>query len=271
MQSIFRNTYIWIFCVALLLCSCNNFTKEVEIKLPEFKSQLVIEAYIEDNKPIKVALTETQNYFDTLKNPFVEIANVIFSYNGNSYKLGKNFPDIRNRKYFNFALNDSFHFQEGDMVYISVKDINNRMANAQSRWINPVKLDSIGFSYNQKEQALITAHFKDPINARNFYRFRVVNLSDSNKVKQDFFTDDATINGTKTAFGTGFNFKKGDSLEISLFNIPQDFYTFLETANAAIGSNGNPFAQPAVIKSNVTGGSGIFTVVPYDRKIFVLP
>jgi hypothetical protein len=273
MKSIFRLTYICSSIFAtFILSSCGNFDKEVEIKLPEFKSQLSIEAYIEDNKQIKVAVTETKDYFDKLTSPFVNDATVTFTYKGVTYPVPYNaIPDIKNLKYFNYILKDSFHFQPGDMVYINVQDKNGRMLTAQSQWIEPVKIDSVRHSYGPRDSmALITAHFTDP-SAKNYYRFRVINLSDSNHVIQDFFTDDAVTNGQSTAFGTGYRFKKHDTLEVSLFSLPQDFYTFLETANAAQSANGNPFGQPAVIKSNVTGGTGIFSVLPYDRKIFIIP
>ncbi len=38
----------------------------------------------------------------------------------------------------------------------------------------------------------------------------------------------------------------------------------------SINSNGNPFAQPPAIASNIVNGKGIFTFLSYDRKTLVI-
>ncbi|MGZ5242641.1 MAG: DUF4249 domain-containing protein [Bacteroidia bacterium] len=273
MESIFRLKHIWILpLLVLTLSSCGSFEKEVEIELPEFKPQLAVEAYIENNKAIKVALTETQDYFGDFVWPFVDSATVTITYNGRSYTLKENkFPNLAELKYFNYILNDSFSFQPGDVIYINVIDNKGKSVTAESRWINPVKIDSIKHSWGPDSLALITAHFKDPVVQKNFYRFRVVNKSDSNRVIQDFFTNEGPLDGKATAFGTGYRFGKDDTLEVSLYTLAEEFYRYLETAEAAQSANGNPFGQPAVIKSNVTNGTGIFTMLPYDRMVYIIP
>ncbi len=274
MKSIFSAKYIWVLPMLMFVfSSCGNFEKEVEIEVPEFKSQLAVEAYIENNKAIKVAVTETQDYFGELGLPFVNDADVSIIFKGNTYKPGPNPPDLVNFKYFNYILRDSFTFNEGDVIYINVSDKKGRMVTAESRWINPVKLDSVRHSFSPTNDtlSLITAHFKDPAGTKNYYRFRVVNLSDSNRVRSDFFTNDGILDGQNITFGTGYRFGRNDTVEISLFTLTEEFYRYLETAEAAQSANGNPFGQPAVIKSNVTGGTGIFSVLPYDRKIYIIP
>lgn len=273
MKSIFGTKHIWVLALLVFtLSSCGNFEKEVEIEMPEFKSQLAVEAYLEKNKDIKVAVTETQDYFGELGWPFVSDATVTITYNGRNYALQANpFPNLAELKYFNYVLRDSFNFQPGDVIYINVSDKKGRMVTAESKWINPVKLDSVKHSWGPDSLALITAHFNDPAGQKNSYRFRVVNRTDSNRVIQDFFTNEGPLDGQTTAFGTGYRFGKNDTLEVSLYTLTEEFYRYLETAEAAQSANGNPFGQPAIIKSNVKNGTGIFTMLPYDRLVYIIP
>ena len=49
-----------------------------------------------------------------------------------------------------------------------------------------------------------------------------------------------------------------------------DHYSFQQSVREAIRANGNPFAQPARIRSTVQGGLGVFTVLVADRKTVIL-
>jgi hypothetical protein len=40
--------------------------------------------------------------------------------------------------------------------------------------------------------------------------------------------------------------------------------------SSAANANGNPFAQPAKVKSTVQGGLGVFATLVYDRKKIVI-
>jgi hypothetical protein len=261
--------------LGIVLFSCGNFEKEVEVKLPEFHSQLVVEAYISRNEKVMVAVMETRDYFSEATLPFVNDATVILTHGTNTYTLKKNDkPDLLNLKWFNYMLpgpNDTLQLKAGDEIQIQVSDPKGRIATAQTRWMDPVPLDSVTHSYNSQNKALLLAHFTDPAGT-TYYRFRARKLNDTaEEFVPDYFSDDNIFQGQKTTFGTGYNYEKGDTVEVTLYTINRDYYDFLSTANAASSANGNPFAQPAAIKSNVKGGTGIFTVLPFQRAVYILP
>jgi hypothetical protein len=89
-------------------------------------------------------------------------------------------------------------------------------------------------------------------------------------VKEDFFDTDNIFNGKQTYYDTGPSFFQKDTLEVTLYHITDEYFNYLLTADQASQSNGNPFAVPATITSNVKGGTGIFTVLPFSRKVIVV-
>jgi len=122
-------------------------------------------------------------------------------------------------------------------------------------------------------KALVFTRFQDPPNEANFYRrmFQSGGVFGEGEDEQDFTTTDnfSTTDG-EIVYGTGFDFMKGDTVISTLFHIDQAYYDFKESVQDAINSNGNPFGQPGVIKSNIEGGIGIFTGLSYDRKTLII-
>lgn len=261
--------------LTLALTSCGNLEKEVEVELPAFKSQLVVEAYLEKNEPVRVAVMESKDYFSEAEPPFINDATVIVTYGTqtDTLKLNPNI-DLQNFKYFNYHLtsvDDTLPLKPGDLVQVQIRDKNGRVATAETRWIDPVPLDSVTHQFNSDGKAFVLAHFHDPA-GNDFYRFRARKLYDTtNSFIPDYFSGDDIFEGQKSSFGTEYRYEKGDTVEVTLYTLTQEYYDFLTTANAASSANGNPFAQPAAIKSNIKGGTGIFTVLPYDRLLYVIP
>ena len=58
---------------------------------------------------------------------------------------------------------------------------------------------------------------------------------------------------------------------VTFFNLSEEYYRYLRSVRLADNANGNPFAQPASIKSNISGGIGIFTNLVYQRDTIYLP
>jgi hypothetical protein len=57
---------------------------------------------------------------------------------------------------------------------------------------------------------------------------------------------------------TSVYFEQGDTIYVKFCSIDQPHYQFLESFETAAFSNGNPFAAPATIKSNINGGLGVW-------------
>lgn len=66
-------------------------------------------------------------------------------------------------------------------------------------------------------------------------------------------------------------YEQGDTIYIKFCSIDQPHFQFLQSFEVAAFNNGNPFAAPATIKSNITGGLGIWGgyAATYDTLIAV--
>lgn len=263
--------------VIITFSSCNKLEQQVTVDLPEFESQLVVECYLQNDTPVIASVTETQDlYSPPTRNPFVSGAIVSLSYDDKTDTLRTNLiPDFRNIKYYNYIRPGLLNPKPGTTFRLNVKDSKGRVATAETQWLETVKIDSVDYRFREDSMAYLVVYFKDDGSTKDYYRFRIKNLSDTSdggrrQDRRDFAFADGIFNGETIAQGTGYNFKKGDRLEVYLYHITEDFYEFTRTMRAAENANGNPFAQPAVIKSNIKGGIGVFAALSYDKKSFTI-
>ena len=63
MKKIMKN-YIVLFLFALTIFASCDLEREIDVDLPEYQNQLVVEAYLEAGKPYRLLLTESISYFD---------------------------------------------------------------------------------------------------------------------------------------------------------------------------------------------------------------
>jgi hypothetical protein len=272
-----QKLHLYIFSLALVsvifLSSC--LQKQVDIKLPPFKSQLVVECYLEKNKPVQVAVSQTSNFFAApdLTAIFLKKAKVILSYGSRVDTLVFNpIPDFKHQKWFNYQLKnrDSVPLINGTTYYLQVMDSTGRIATGQTTWRDSVVIDSIKEKINPVNSVRIDTtmrvFFRDNPSTADFYRFRAINHTRGDSVRVDAFFEDKLFNGQTFSLSTGRRFHKGDTCDITLYHIDNDYFTFLNTSRDADNANGNPFASPATIISNIKGGTGIFTALPQSNR-----
>jgi hypothetical protein len=61
-----------------------------------------------------------------------------------------------------------------------------------------------------------------------------------------------------TFIDQNFFYRLGDTIQIKFCSIGNREFEFYNTFEAALGTNGNPFASPIIIKSNIEGGLGVW-------------
>lgn len=62
------------------------------------------------------------------------------------------------------------------------------------------------------------------------------------------------------------NYKKdADSVVVTLFHIQKEYYDYLNSVENANSAFFDPLLNPEAIKSNITGGVGIFTYYTLDK------
>jgi hypothetical protein len=261
---------LYFFLLAPLLSSC-DLQKDIEVDLPPLVPQLVVEAYLEPGKPYRVAVLETVSYFDDPQPPLVPSAEVFITHNGKRTRLNykPNYTPRTNRFYTHSAP-EIMDGKPGDVYTLEVTDNKGRKVTGSTTILAPIPIDTIEWKFNDKEEAYLLTSFQDDPDKHDFYRFMINRDSLEKGSVRDFVSNDELTNGKRVSFGTAYDFEKGDTLIVSLFHIEKPYYDYISSVTDAKNANGNPFAQPAKVKSSVQGGIGIFTNLAYDRKMVII-
>jgi len=101
-------------------------------------------------------------------------------------------------------------------------------------------------------------------------------LADANTCldNRGIFLRDALFNGRQKELKIYVNtgdlqpiFNGTDTLypNVLLQHVPESYFRYRKSLSVAQDANGNPFAEPANVYTNVTNGYGIFTIYTQDR------
>ena len=106
-------------------------------------------------------------------------------------------------------------------------------------------------------------YFYDDLEVENYYR-RLLHKNSLDSIPiLDFAANDQFNDEDQIVFGSAFEFEPGDTIINTVMQITPEYYDFLQSLFGAIFSNGNPFAQPgrllSNIESDVSEPEGIFT------------
>lgn len=248
-----------------------NMEKEIEIVLPPHEPQLVVECYLEQGRPFQATILETSSYFDAPTPPIVPDAEVYITFRDKRVKLTYR-PGFNNRtnSYYTHSSYAKMKGKPGEVYGIEVIDGKGRKVTGFTTVLPTVPISKVEWKFNDKDKAYLLTTFQDDPNIRNFYRYMTHRDSLQRGSQREFVTSDELTNGKETSYGSGYDYEAGDTLILSLFNIEEQYYEFLRSAEDAKNSNGNPFAQPAKIKSSVQGGLGIFTNIAVDRDTVII-
>ncbi|MBA9078589.1 DUF4249 domain-containing protein [Rufibacter quisquiliarum] len=251
--------------------------QEIEVKLPTLPSQLVVECYLENGQPYRLALSESQSYFAGNQPSPVDDAKVTITKNNEppvslTFKL---VADEKNEKVYTHQNTRVVDGKPGDVFTLLITDPRGRRLTGTTTVLAPVPFDSVGYKFNDKpvesQEAYLLVRWQDQPSVKNFYR--LLAHQDSAGVvdsKMDAELNDRLRDGKKITYTTTYRFKHDDTLNIKLFHIDEAYYNFISSIEDARRANGNPFAQPVSIKSTVAGGFGVFTHLNYSAKQLII-
>lgn len=203
---------------------------------------------------------------------------------------------------FNICLYTDLTFsivgEVGKAYHLNVEADGNILS-ATTRIPSIVPLDSVWFQIEGTLDSLgmAWALLSDPDTVGNAYRWsaRRINHYADGSVKDPVFippfnsvTDDQFFNGLSFEFSStrgmlpysekeddnneeAFLFKIGDTIAVKGMSIDIATFKFLRSYYSELGNQGSPFASPASLNTNVTGGLGIWAgyAVHYDTIIAI--
>lgn len=266
------------------VAACGSLEKEIDLNLPEYEPQYVVECYLEPGQPFSLLLTRSSPYFEAfpndlqgfIENILVDSAEVLIKYQGKTHVLTNDLVlNPFTKKIFNYY-NDELvpaDFENDFELQITTSD--GKQINATTRILPVVPIDSIVVDFDEEKDSLarVLTYLTDDPDTEDYYRRMLHRGSLDSIPEQDFTTFDDFVDNNKIVFGTGFDFEEGDTVFTTIFHIDRSYFDFLESIQFAIDANGNPFGQPSSIISNVSGDAGalgIFTGISYDRKMVLI-
>ena len=258
----------------LVLC-CISCDKVIDIKLPAYEPQLVVEMYLENGKALRCLLTESLPYTDTTINRPVDRAEVIVSDGTRTYRLQNGlFQDAETGRYYNYFATGIFRSDTSKTYTLKITDTMNRTLTASTRFSQPlVRIDSIATraSATKPDSISVGVRIKDPAESENYYRFYVSKRLRFNEFDPtDFSLNDVSFNGELFSFYSEPSYAIKDTVTVRVYSLHKDHYLYRESVREARRANFNPFSQPGTIKSNVSGGLGIFTTIRYDQRRIII-
>lgn len=261
---------LFFFLPFLFAC---DLEKEIEVKLPPFKSELVAECYLERDKPFKLYLSETDSYFDTLRFVIVNDASVRVIQNSKTDTI-PNYPflDFEERKLYNYVSDFPLELDTNQSIRLEIKDSKGNVMQGTTRFLPLPNIDTIEVRYNAERDSLAGFLFwiNDFAGEDNYYRIIMNEDSLSGPPVVEFTFTDNQLDGKRFPVGTSYRFEKGKKMYVRIFHIEKPWYDYLRSISAASRANGNPFAQPATVKSPMSGGFGIFTTLNFRQYLIPL-
>lgn len=264
------------------LAAC-NLTKDVDINLPEYARQPVVECYLEPGKPFRLLLTQSYSFFDPfgldssfLNKTLLQNAFVTISYDGRTDTLINQLTfESSPLKIFNYVGANIVPATPGKEYVLNIVLENGGAITGRASMLPYVPIDSIvvGWSPDRDTLARVLTYITDDLSQQNYYRRMLHYSSLDSFPEQDFLVNDRISTEALIAFGTGYELTEGDTVFNTIFHVSREYYDYAESYQLAIVGSANPFAQPSQIKSNVSGSAnplGIFTCLVYDRDTTII-
>lgn len=272
-----KKQFIFLFAL-LALISCQ---KEITIDLPEVEKRIVVDGGIFIGQYAEINLTWSTGYFDPVDSASLAsylISNAVATVTDGaivdtlhiSYNPYKPIPIVWK--------GNTIIGQVGHTYVLSVT-AEGKTVTATTTIPTPIPLDSAWFKVEPGQDSLgfAWAHLTDPNGIGNAYRWYAKRLHEDSTFLAPYGSafDDRFVEAKSFDFGYNrpFNpaadapeeidgergyYKIGDIIVLQFCTIGQREVNFFRTFETEVGNNGNPFAAPGVIETNIDGGLGIW-------------
>ncbi|WP_176133007.1 DUF4249 domain-containing protein [Hymenobacter sp. CRA2] len=258
-----------------LLSGC-GLQKDVDVELPAYPPQLVVECYLEDGRLPQALVSETVAYLSAPAPSVLTDVTVLLTGPTGQVDTLRFQPGQNNgsRKVYTHRGRRRLSIRPGDTYRLDVRDTQGRRVTGSATMPATVPIDTVEWQFNDKpgdaRRALVLTKFRDPAGSADYYRFQVHRSNVGNNPEAEYFPDDRLLDGQAVTLGTGYEFEEQDTLFVTLYHLDQPYYRFLRSIDDAQSANGNPFGQPAAVQSTVEGGLGVFAILNYQRRRFIV-
>jgi hypothetical protein len=287
-----KSKYYLIISVGLLLTGLVSCEKIIDITIPEKERKIVVNGLVADNQPVRIHLSRSRSVLESDSLIFISGGEVnLFS---GTQLLGRFQEDS-----IGFYTLPGFIPQVGQTYRLTASWGDLKPVEASAVLPARVPIISVDTAtligeWGQQELRL-KVKFSDPAGEKNVYGFGVDMTykefdyltmtwtgrkitqqaylygkderflkDESTNFEGKFYFEDLLFDGmTKTVeFGlSDFSYFDSDTiwLNVNLEQLDLSYYKYILSYSAYQNANGNPFAEPVQVFTNVTGGYGIFS------------
>lgn len=258
----------------MLLLGAVSCNKAVEVELPGYDSEIVVEMYLEDGDFLKCLVSESVPYTSYTIEKSLPTAEVVFSDGFISDTLQQaHIDDWEAARWYNYASHRLFFADTAKTYTLTVSDGKRKLTASTRLTQRMVEIDSLVCRPDPADKNLFSIGMviKDPPDPGDYYRFLITRrMNDYSPDVTDFYAADASFNGEVYSFFSDAVYKQNDTVLARVYSLPATHYEFLQSVNNARRANFNPFVQPSPLQSNVKGGLGVFTILRYDERRLIV-
>lgn len=253
--------------LSTFLWSCEEV---IELKHTENEVKYVIEGTITNEAGVcSVLISKTKNFKDD--NQFIGVSGAVVKIenNGITTTLPESSPGVYKVSTITGVPGQTYLLKiEVDGNTFTAKSTMPAIVPFDDFYMKPADFD--------KESTVAYVKFKDPLETRNFYWFKLF-VNDKKQRNFEVMNDDYTpgqeVNTTVTFENTTSNsakdLKKGDKLGVEMHSVDEAAYLYFFTLTNAEGSDFG--ASPANPVSNITGAAvGFFSAHTVQRKTLII-
>ncbi len=270
--------------VVLLITGACNLEQDIQIELPPYESQIVVECYLEPGEPYRMLLSRSSSFFAPLEmtneeffeNLLVDSATAVIRYQGQVIKLENRLQfDPEAGKLYNYVGNQIVPDDTVSTFELLITTADGEVIRSKTTILPVIPIDSLVVEFDDTDSARVLTYFTDPDQdaVNNVRRLLQAYEEGDLETLQDFVSDDRFVDSV-VVFGTAYEFAPGDTVINTLYHIKDDYFNYLQSVFLAIDSNGNPFGQPSPVISNVESEGniaiGIFAGLTYDRRTLII-
>jgi hypothetical protein len=278
-----------------------NLEKELDVVLPAYADELVVECYLEAGTVPRLTVLESGPYLpDVPDRPTITLPTATTPVLGVALPDGQSVAvptdatatltlpsgqvvtlrfapglDPATGKYYTHVGTAPLTMQPGQRFALTVQDTRGRRVTGTAGVPTLVPIDSVRYGFNglsgNERRANFITRWTDPAATVDYYRLLLNNSRDDrNDSASDIPLEDKLFNGQAYTSLTTYRFRPNDTLTATLFHMEPEHYSFQQSVREAVRATGNPFAQPARIRNTVQGGLGVFAVLVADRRTLIL-
>lgn len=257
--------YILTFAAIISFASCEEV---IEIDLNTAHPALVVEGFLYKDSVATLHLTKTANYFSLDEPVPIEDAVVTLTADGADSEelLYSGEGNYRGSRIFG---------TEGVMYDLEISWDENEYTGSVYLPEQPkiVALDLIEFQPAPEAPVFmqVSSTFLDNPNREDYYYIKYIQ---NDTVLQDVyfaFPDETAVFDTIEFTNPLYSFLPGDVIEIELFAIDEDLFTYFSQLNDALGGSIAMSSTPYNPTSNIKGAMGYFAAWSYDAATVMVP